>query len=100
MANHDIPILQQKDRDKLGERHDQFRRGEVTSFVCVVVKADGTTEVDFDVVDAQNQALYNKLGGGLLSAVDHLRNLSIELRIKDETLRGGPKLFVPHSKRH
>lgn len=98
--DHNIPILQRKDRDKLGERHDQFLKGEVTSFVCVVVKADGTTEVDFDVVDAQNQVLFNKLGGGLLSAVDHLRNLSLELKIKDETLRNDPRLYVPRVKRN
>jgi hypothetical protein len=84
----DLLILQRKDRDKLGERHDQFMKGEVTSFVCVVVRADGTTEVDFDVVDAQDQALYNKLGGGLISAVNHLREIALQERIKSDALKG------------
>lgn len=83
-------ILERRDRDRLGERHDQFQKGDVTSFVCVVVKADGTTEVDFDCHDAQNGQLMNKLGGGLLSALDHLRNLAVEARMRTDILRGSP----------
>ncbi len=83
-------ILARKDRDKLGERHEQFLKGDVTSFVCVVVMADGTTQVDFDLVDAQDLRVHNKMGGGLMSAIDHLRNLAIEQNMRAELLRGAP----------
>ena len=86
----DLLILQRKDRDKLGERHDQFQKGDVTSFVCVVVKADGTVEVDFDCADAQSLPLMNKLGGGLVSAIDHLRRLAVETQMRADILRGTP----------
>lgn len=81
-------ILNRKDRDKLGERHDQFRRGEIISFACVVVKADGTTEVDFDVVDARGPKEFNKLGGGMLQALEHLRNFALEAQIAANIQRG------------
>jgi hypothetical protein len=77
-------ILDRKDRDKLGERHDQFMRGEVTSFVCVVVMNDGTTHVDFDLVDAQDERVMNKMGGGLDSAYRHLVELARERRLKTD----------------
>lgn len=83
-------ILARKDRDKLGERHEQFLKGDVTSFVCVVVMADGTTQVDFDLVDAQDLRVHNKMGGGLMSAIDHLRNLALETKMKSDLLRGAP----------
>lgn len=83
-------ILARKDRDKLGERHEQFLKGDVTSFVCVVVMADGTTQVDFDLVDAQDLRVHNKMGGGLMSAIDHLRNLALETKMKADLLRGAP----------
>lgn len=75
-------ILARKDRDKLGERHDQFIKGEVTSFVCVVVMTDGTTHVDFDLVDALDERVMNKMGGGLDSAFRHLVELARERRMK------------------
>lgn len=81
-------IVGRKERDKLNERHEQFLRGDVTSFVCVVVKDDGTTEVDFDLVDAQDVAVHNKMGGGLLQALDHLRHLAVEKRMAADILRG------------
>jgi hypothetical protein len=83
-------ILARKDRDKLGERHEQFLKGDVTSFVCVVVMADGTTQVDFDLVDAQDLRVHNKMGGGLMSAIDHLRNLALETKMKSDLFRGAP----------
>lgn len=83
-------ILARKDRDKLGERHEQFLKGDVTSFVCVVVMADGTTQVDFDLVDAQDLQVHNKMGGGLMSAIDHLRNLALETKMKSDLLRVPP----------
>lgn len=86
-------IVGRKERDKLNERHEQFLRGDVTSFVCVVVKDDGTTEVDFDLVDAQDVAVHNKIGGGLLQAIDHLRHLAVEKKMAADILRGnGPTL--------
>lgn len=91
-------ILQRKDRDKLGERHEQFLKGEVTSFVCVVVKEDGTTEVDFDLVDAQDLRVHNKMGGGLLSAVEHLRNLALETKLKSDLLAGKALPGLPGAK--
>jgi hypothetical protein len=83
-------ILARKDRDKLGERHEQFLKGDVTSFVCVAVMADGTTQVDFDLIDAQDLRVHNKMGGGLMSAIDHLRNLALETKMKADLLRGAP----------
>lgn len=83
-------ILARRDRDKLGERHEQFLKGDVTSFVCVVVMADGTTQVDFDLVDAQDLRVHNKMGGGLMSAIDHLRSLALETKMKTDMLRGEP----------
>lgn len=80
-------ILERKDRDKLGERHDQFLRGEITSFVTVCVFADGTTEVDFDLVDAQHEAVLNKMGGGLDSAFRHLVELARERRMKADFMK-------------
>lgn len=87
-------ILERKDRDKLGERHEQFLKGEATSFVLVVVMSDGTTHVDFDCVDAMHTPLMNKLGGGLMSALTHLRQLAVEERLKTDIMQGkGPKLY-------
>lgn len=93
-------ILQRKDRDKLGERHEQFLKGDATSFVLVVVMADGTTHVDFDCVDALGSALMNKLGGGLLSAIEHLRTLALEERMKTDILNGDLPAIIDPRKRH
>lgn len=81
-------MLERKDRDKLGERHEQFLKGEATSFVLVTVMADGTTNVDFDCVDALHTPLLNKLGGGLMSALAHLRELALQERLKMDVMNG------------
>lgn len=81
-------ILPRGERDKLGERHEQFRKGEIISFACVVVKADGTTEVDFDVVDARGPTEFNKLGGGMLQALEYLRQFAIDAQIAANIQRG------------
>lgn len=85
MAEH--LLLDRKDRDKLGIVHEKFMKGEVTSFVCIAVYADGTTEVNYDLVDAQNDKLLNKMGGGLMAAFDQIRNMALELKIKNDPLR-------------
>lgn len=93
-------MLERKDRDKLGERHEQFLKGDATSFVLVVVMADGTTHVDFDCVDALGTALLNKLGGGLMSALTHLRELALQERIKTDIMNGVEPAIVDRRKRH
>lgn len=75
-------LLNRKDRDKLGVVHEKFLKGDVTSFVLVAVYADGTTEVNYDLHDSQNADLLNKMGGGMMAALDALRNMARELRIK------------------
>lgn len=89
-------ILSRKDRDKLGERHDQFLKGQVTSFVTVCVMVDGTTEVDFDLVDAQDERVMNKMGGGLDSAKQHLVNLAREKRMRADFLKTLPANGKPN----
>ena len=74
-------LLDRKDRDKLGIVHEKFLKGEVTSFVLVAVSADGTTEVNYDMIDARDVNLLNTLGGGLLAALQALRNLAVEAKI-------------------
>lgn len=81
-------ILERKDRDKLGIVHEQFLKGEVTSFVLVTVKANGEVEVNFDLIDAQNIPALNKMGGGLMSALGHLREMAIEKHIQSDIIRG------------
>lgn len=81
-------IGDRRDRDKLGVVHEKFLKGDVTSFVCVAVYADGQTEVNYDLHDSQNHALLNKMGGGLLAALDALRNMAAEAKIKNNILRG------------
>lgn len=85
MAEH--LLLDRKDRDKLGVVHEKFLKGEVTSFVLVAVYADGKTEVNYDLVDAQDDKLLNKMGGGVMAAFDALRNMALELKIKNDPLR-------------
>lgn len=80
-------LLAKKNRDKLGELNDRFRRGEITSYVVVCVGVDGTTQVDFDMAHAADVSVANKLGGGLLSAVQHLRSLAVELKMRLTPLR-------------
>ena len=86
--SRDHILLDRKDRDKLGIVHEKFLSGEVTSFVLVAVAADGTTEVNYDAIDARDEALLNKLGGGLLAALQALRSLAVEARIGGNIQRG------------
>lgn len=81
-------IGDRRDRDKLGIVHEKFLKGEVTSFVCVAVYADGQTEVNYDLHDSREVALLNKMGGGLLAALDALRNMATEAQIKANIMRG------------
>lgn len=85
MAEH--LLLDRKDRDKLGVVHEKFLKGDVTSFVLIAVYADGTTEVNYDLVDSQDEKLLNKMGGGLMAAFDQVRNMALELKIKADPLR-------------
>lgn len=81
-------ILERKDRDKLGIVHEKFLKGEVVSFVLVAVAASGEVEVNFDLIDAQDIPSLNKMGGGLMSALSHLREMAVEKRIQSDILRG------------
>ena len=79
---------QRKDRDKLGIVHEKFLKGDVTSFVCVAVYADGTTEVNYDLHDLRHAGLLNKMGGGLIAALEALRNMAVEAKIHTNIHRG------------
>lgn len=84
-------ILETKDKDALGLAHEKFRRGDVTSFVLVTVDVLGNTEVSYDVngaVKSQAIPLLNKLGGGLMAALEALRSLAIEAKIGSNIQRG------------
>lgn len=79
----EIPLLlQRQDRDKLGVLHDRLLKGEIESYVVVSVAADGTTQVDFDLHDANGRAGLNKMGGGLRAAHEHLTRLAVEMERK------------------
>ena len=84
-------ILETKDKDALGIAHERFRNGDVTSFIVVTVDALGNTEVSYDVnsaVRSHSVPLLNKLGGGLMTALEALRSLAIDERIKSNIQRG------------
>lgn len=84
-------ILETKDKDALGIAHDRFKRGDITSFVVVTVDTLGNTEVSYDVngaVRSEAVPLLNKLGGGLLAALEALRQLAVEQRITSNIQRG------------
>lgn len=75
-------ILPRKERDKLGVLHEQFLKSEIEGYVVIAVKNDGTTEVNFDLHEALHMQGLNKIGGGLVAAHDHVRQLMIELDAK------------------
>lgn len=77
-------ILPRKQRDKLGELHEQFLKSEIESYVVIVVKNDGTTEVNFDLHDGMHVPGLNKIGGGLRAAHDHVQQIAIELHAKQQ----------------
>jgi hypothetical protein len=84
-------ILETKDKDALGIAHERFRKGDITSFVIVTVDLLGNTEVSYDVngaVKSQAVPLLNKLGGGLMAALEALRSLAIDEKIKSNIQRG------------
>ena len=84
-------ILETKDKDALGIAHDRFKRGDITSFVVVTVDTLGNTEVSYDVnmaVRSHTVPLLNKLGGGLLAALEALRQLAVEQQIASNIQRG------------
>lgn len=84
-------ILETKDKDALGIAHERFRKGDITSFVVVTVDLLGNTEVSYDVngaVRSHAVPLLNKLGGGLLAALEALRALAIEAKIGSNIQRG------------
>lgn len=84
-------MLETKDKDALGIAHDRFKKGDITSFVVVTVDLLGNTEVSYDVnmaVRSQTVPLLNKLGGGLMAALEALRQLAVEQRIASNIQRG------------
>lgn len=81
-------IGSRNDRDKLGRIHEGFQKGDITSFVCVSVAADGTVEVNYDLVDSRHTPLLNKMGGGLLAALQALREMAMEANIANNIAVG------------
>ena len=84
-------ILETKDKDALGIAHEKFLKGDVSSFVLVTVDTLGNTEVSYDVnmaVRSETVPLLNKLGGGLLAALNALRQLAVDEQIKSNIQRG------------
>lgn len=89
-------IGSRKDRDKLGRVHDAFMKGDVTSFVCVSVAVDGTVEVNYDLIDSRHTPLLNKMGGGLLAALNALREMAVEANIANNIVAGKNPFSTPN----
>jgi hypothetical protein len=75
-----VPLLGQKNKDRLGLLHDEFLRGEISSYIIVRLQADGTVNVDFDFDDQVDLRLViPKLGSGLGAANQHCMAIMREL---------------------
>lgn len=66
---------------------DGFERDDIRSFCVVFTRNDGTTEVEFGFNDPQVAEL-NKIGGGLLAAVQRASALSVRLKTYIPGLKG------------
>lgn len=74
----------------LHRRAEQFERGQVNSFMIVVVEADGQVKVDFDAGAAgEGSELelaheFGKLAAGAMQGHDHLMNQVAEIAVRQK----------------
>lgn len=77
-------ILPRRERDKLGILHDEFLKGDIEGFVVIAVANDGTVNVHFDLHDSMTMPGLNKIGGGLSAAMQHVRELALQLHAEQQ----------------